>query len=30
MATEMAERPANGASVEVDCTSEVGVVRGLG
>jgi len=30
MATEMAERPANGTAVEVDCTAEVGAVRSLG
>ena len=30
MATEMAERPANGTRVEVDCTDPVGVVRSLG
>lgn len=30
MATEMAERPANGTTVEVDCTAEVGAVRSLG
>ena len=30
MATEMAERPANGTRVEVDCTDAVGVVRSLG
>jgi hypothetical protein len=30
MATEMAERPENGTTVEVDCTADAGVVRSLG